>query len=628
MAILPIYLYSDWKCTTQGQAIVPGRAGATGWAADPSNWTQNTPSEFSEDKILYTNARTIENNGGALELSGGDALYNNAVSQSIPWYNTVDTDTELNGSSNPVYNPFFTSFDAENQIAYWISIAAFVPQDDKPRQYELRLGYYNQEPSDASGSNRTSWRYWKYNTNVYAGLFYPGGNPTYWPAEFSQVKVYKLALGETDYFLFAFGVSADNRYNVQQAVTLGTDFIAIPVSFFKDKEARPWVGDTAEDDSETAFLPPAGGEWHDAITTRTNYDVNPYGVNNAGRFKVVFPTVSSGGVIMPQVLQFIITGIYRGSSENVLNQLGQVIAEITGGNANRPAEEVQAIISAIISLHSVPVIYPTGTAGSYAQVQTTFNTISGYDITGVALSITSPGQKTIFEWVYTTEVITRRLNCFLDYEPFTTLTLKLPFFPPVSLSPSAVFGHRLQVDYKIDILTGLLSADISTTDDSGNYYIITTLQGNAKTSIPIMGQGAQNAVLEKISGAIVAASKSGSLAGGAAGAISVYNEIAQSGHGVAVGDMDVDGLGAYLSPRAAYLICTHPVAAIPASYDAQGAIVGNFLDTVGMASNLGGNVGDFAGGFASFSAVDLSGVPCTDDEKREILRRLTEGVYL
>lgn len=593
-------IFSDPACTVPGQALVPGAAAFLGETANISNWP-------SQNGIPYKN----NVNPAEIVFSGGAVLYDYAIQQGLPIEGDENTPYDWSNRQElaKIWNPFFMGRDGDT--AYCLAISCVSPGTTP--QYILHIYSYTQSPPNLE-ETRTSWEY--------AEIFGLGGMQFY-ESPFSALKVYRGTISDQEFYIVAMNVKSDNETDAGL-----TRLVALPVAFFNGRIPEPYVGEQAEDDSETAFLPPEGGEWHDAINTRTNYDANPYGVNTGHGLKVVFPTVSSDGTIYPVALQFIINGIYRGSSENILNQLGQAVAEITGGNANRPAEEVQAILSAVLTLHSVPVIYPTGTPGSYAQAQTTFNTISGYDITGINLPLTSPGQKTVFEWVYTTDIISRRLNCFLDFEPFTTITLKLPFFPPVQLSPSAVFGHRLQIDYKIDILTGLLSADVSTTDDSGTYYIITTLQGNVKTAIPIMGQGAQNAVLEKISGAIVSASKYGAIVGGAAGAFSVYNEIAQSGHGVAVGDMSVDGLGAYLSPRAAYLICAHPVAAIPASYSEEGAIVGNFLDTVGMASNIGGKVGDFAAGFASFSAVDLSGFEATDSEKAAIMALLKGGVYL
>lgn len=600
---------------------------ASPFSIDPNETGTGWVSLGGSTDLEYMYWAQIGANTQGITITGAP-LFDFAIPETRPYnatlspnnYFTSDTVTE---NGNAIYTAGFTADlgaagGSRSGFCFRFSYEDnFYGSDDRFLFYPERL-YYVQTPDEGQ---RTAWTYYDSSQSIKAKAFPVPIYKTDATSGKGKIIIASTTIAEKDYILIACGVDVSGNVNEN------TYLILLPRVSVSKFEGDLYIGETSDDDSETAFLPPNGGEWHDAINTRTNYDVNPYGVNQRGGIKVIFPTVSSDGTIYPIALQFIINGIYRGYSESVLNQLGQVIADITGGNANRPAEEVQAILSAILSLHSVPVIYPSGTAGSYAQAQTTFNIIAGYDITGIHLPLASPGQKTIFEWVYTTDVISRRLNCFLDFEPFTTVTLKLPFFPPMPLVPSAVFGHRLQIDYKIDIMTGLLSADVSTTDDDGTYYILSTLQGNVKTSIPIMGQGAQNAVLEKITGAIVSTATKGTV-GAIAGAITMADELSKSSHGVAVGDMSVDGLGAYLSPRAAYIICTHPVAAIPASYDAQGAIVGDFIDTVGMAANLGGKVGDFSGGFASFSAVDLSGVPCTDEEKREILRRLTEGVYL
>lgn len=613
MAILPIYIYSDWKCTAQGQAIVPGVAGATGWAANPANWTARTPSEFSEDQILYTNARTIENNGGALTLSGGDALYNNAVSQSIPWYNTVNSDTELNGSSNPVYNPFFTSFDAENNIAYWLSIAAFDPQNEKPNQYVLRFGYYNQEPENATGTGRTSWRYWKYNINAYGELFYPGGNPTYFSAEFSQVKVYKLALGEKDYYLFAFGVSADNRYNVQQSVSMGTDFIAIPISFFKDKESRPWAGGDSESNAEEAYTPTE--KYNDDIPPRDLIGkTNPYGFNGGNGLRLAVITYNQ----YAEILQ----GIYSGTAEGLLNKVAQQFYSITGGNDHRQADEIQSIVSAVLCCHLIPriVAYGSGTAG--------MQTIAGYHIFGqssgggvsMEIVITSG---TIFEYNTPLQQITPRLNSFLDFEPYTSITLHLPFMASVNLVPSAVYGNYLFVHYSIDIYTGVLSADVIIHEPGGREYIVTTQQANIKTEIPIMGNGANGAPLANIASSVLGVARSGSFeTAAAAGAITAVDELSKASTGVAVGKNTIEGIGAYLSPRSAHLIITRPNPANPASNGKAG-----FLEMEGGTAHLSGNVGDFTG-YSEFAEVRLDGFAATDAEKAEIERILKGGVYI
>lgn len=615
MAIIYPNLYTDYKCTNPVIVLNFGFAAATGWAADPEHWNSVTPSEFSEAKILWTNARTVANNEGAFTLSGGAAIYNNAVSQTIPWYNEVDTDKEIDSSSNIVYNPMFCSYDAENNLAYYISIAAFNPTNGKPQQYAMHFGYYTQEPEDASENDRTSWRYWKYNTIVWPDLFYPGGVPLYFPSEYSMVKVYKLALGDTLYYLFAFGVSADNRYNVQQSISNGTDFVAIPVEFFKDKEARPWVGDESDPDEETGFMP--NTEASDNITARVDFNTNPYSINSAGSgIKVIFPEYAEGEYYT--LMSDIVSGIYQGSNEGFINRAEQAWAELVNGNTNRAWDEIQAIMNGILFYHSIPVLQ------TYSSAYQSFRTICGYNVINSAKSV-AKASASIFSRTFESNVINPRLNCFLDYEPYTSMILKVPFCPAVSVSPSAVYGNQILAKYKIDIVTGILHCDISIYSAS-HEYIIHSCEANVKTDIPIMGQGANAGGLEKITGAVLGA-MSGNVGAGVSGIVGTLDAVAGKSHGEAVGMMSTDGIGAYLAARSAYLIVTYPKAAIP-TQEEDGAPVGGFLWQQGMASATAQKVSYYAGGFAKFSSVDLSRVQATQAEKEDIIARLKEGVYL
>ena len=643
MAIIYPNLYTDYKCTNPAIALTIGVAAATGWAADPENWNSVVPSEFSEAKILWTNAKTIYNNEGSITLSGGSALYNNAVSQTIPWYNEVETDKELNGSSNVVYNPMFCSYDAENHLSYYIALAAFNPTNGKPQQYSMHFGYYTQEPEDASGNNRTSWRYWKYNTVVWPELFYPGGVPSYFPSEFSMVKVYKLALGDILYYLFAFGVSADNRYNVQQSISNGTDFVAIPVEFFQDKEARPWVGDESESDEETGFSPTT--EIHDVITSRELSDEqrNPFGIN-AGTgcgLKVVFPNKQRpGGVLTSDnYLNYILGCIYRGRAAGLFNKLEQRFSGSFNGNTNRPAEEVSAMISAIVCCHTVPyfTVYESSytkitSLGGYSLNIADFglrywndNTAEYADYLNKANSLLAPS-KTIFDSAHTSSVIAPRLNCFLDYEPYTKMTLQLPFFKPISLSPSMVYDHTITANYRIDILTGFLYVDVF----AGN-VLVTSMSTNVKTDIPIIGQGANGGGLSKIMSSIsslaTSSNESQLVSNGITSAFNIADAISTSKFGTVVGKEGNPALAPYCTPRTAYLMITHPRAAIPVARD------GEFNDTVflnqlGMRANLGYKIKELAGGWNKFSAVNLSQVNAPQYIKDDILSKLREGVYI
>ena len=391
--------------------------------------------------------------------------------------------------------------------------------------------------------------------------------------------------------------------------------MAIPLSYFKDKEARPWVGDESEPDEETGFMP--NDEPSDNITARTDFNTNPYSINSGGSgIKVIFPEYVEGSYYT--LMGDIISGIYQGSNEGFINRVEQVWAELVNGNTNRAAEEIQAILNGILFYHTIPTIT------TYSTSYHSFRTICGYNVINSAKSV-AQASGSIFSRTFESDVINPRLNCFLDYDPYTSMIIKVPFCPAVSISPSAVYGRQILARYKIDIVTGILHCDISIYSAS-HEYIIHSCEANVKTDIPIMGQGANAGGLEKITGAVLGA-MSGNVGAGASGIIGTLDAVAGKSHGEAVGRMSTDGIGAYLAARSAYLIVTYPKAAIP-TQEEDGAPVGGFLWQQGMASATAQKVSYYAGGFAKFSSVDLSQVQATQAEKEDIEARLKEGVYL
>lgn len=569
-----------------------------------------------------------------ITLSGGTTLYNMSVPQSLPVVDNVRTDTESQSISTLIYNPVFIGKITEGGS---IALCMYVKPDNNPTPqtcFYLAAKKYEQTPDGAEQSARITWTYSNY----------AGSDPEYQRTgienpDFSQyplIKMYRTTIEEKEFYIIAVGVNAANQPVISSGMYLGTVFYAIPCVWFEDRIPVPYVGPVSKESVEASFMPAA--EKSDSIYSRTGYDDNPYGVNLGSGIKLIFPAQQPDDSILPKNMQDIINGIYRGRAEGFLNQASQTIAQVIGGNSNRPADEISAILNGILTTHSIPDIYDRSSGGhGYASASTSFRSIAGYEITDQDLTVTTPGSKTIFREYYSSpRGIDPCLNCFLDYEPYTSMILKLPFFPPLSLEPSAVYGNAIQCTYTIDILTGLLSVDVAIVE-SGKSYIISTMQQNVKTSIPIMGQGAQAGALEKITSGVM--STMGSLCSGSTnlsgymGMLGAIDTVSKSSTGVAVGKYSTDGLGAYLSPRSAYLIITHPEAAIPAS-EIDGAPVGNFLQEIGMAASLGGKVKDFkhpagyAHGFASFYAADLSSVPCTEQEKQELSSLLREGVMI
>lgn len=80
------------------------------------------------------------------------------------------------------------------------------------------------------------------------------------------------------------------------------------------------------------------------------------------------------------------------------------------------------------------------------------------------------------------KVFPRFGNSFLDYAPYTTLELYIPFCGTVQLDPNDVMGHTLDVQLLIDYTTGNCDAFVSVDN-----LVIKTASGQIAIDIPVTG---------------------------------------------------------------------------------------------------------------------------------------------
>lgn len=601
MAIIQQGLFIDPDCTQLAQAWDVGAAAATGSAAALNFWPEFQPGLYHPWGEVPRGIFTSSVPAGEVTLSGGGTIYSRAVPQTWPTRGALAEDWVNEGETGKIYNALFlgrTNEEAEeDRGSIWLSI---ISPDTDSRVWRIRMGVYTE--TKGQDGTRETWNYFGKNFDIDTSMYFTdqGGYP--------QVKAFRLFVEESEFILIAFGVSASNEVPTGQS-----SFVLIPLDYFKIKESRPWAGGDSESNSEEAYTPTE--KYNDDIPPRDlTGKTNPYGFNGGNGLRLAVITYNQ----YAEILQ----GIYSGTAEGLLNKVAQQFYSLTGGNDHRQADEIQSIVSAVLCCHLIPriVTYGSGTAG--------MQTIAGYHIFGqssgggvsMEIVITSG---TIFSYNTPLQQITPRLNSFLDFEPYTSITLHLPFMASVNLVPSAVYGNYLFVHYSIDIYTGVLSADVIIHEPGGREYIVTTQQANIKTEIPIMGNGANGAPLANIASSVLGVARSGSVEmAAAAGAITAADELSKASTGVAVGKNTIEGIGAYLSPRSAYLIITRPNPANPASKGKAG-----FLEMEGGTAHLSGNVGDFTG-YAEFSEVRLDGFAATDAEKAEIERLLKGGVYV
>ena len=82
--------------------------------------------------------------------------------------------------------------------------------------------------------------------------------------------------------------------------------------------------------------------------------------------------------------------------------------------------------------------------------------------------------------------IPRIHNNFLDYEPYTTYNLYIPYFPIINLNPKQVYGYTIKGYLKLDIFTGKMCIYIENTRVNGGVTETNLLYSNTVSfGIPI-----------------------------------------------------------------------------------------------------------------------------------------------
>lgn len=598
MASDGLKLYSDFLCENAGQIIIAGAAAVFGNAATLSNWGKYD--YWAPYPIYATNGRTMGT--GAFVLSGGDAVYNNAVAQTIPTGDNIEHDHSSNGVPDwDINNPFFLFHDSDSNRSICLQISA----NSTGTEYNIRVSAYTQSPDTGE---RNTWNYYSTYMNFDTTINLRPNQDV--ASNQNQIKVFKATIEEQTLYIFAFGVSADGTYSIGSVTATGTWFIAFPAEYFTGRIPDNYAGPETESNSDTAYTPTI--PYRGSIESRDLTDKrNPYGFN-------------AGNGLCLCILEYaeyaaILQGIYAGTAESVLNKLAQGFAQIVGGNTHRPIDEVNAIIGAILTCHMIPKIT------SYVTGSQDIKTIAGYHILGgngdsaTSMSVWNTTD-TLFNFDTTVYYLSRRLNSFLDFEPYTSMTLHIPFMPPLELKPSLIYGNGIKLHFTIDIYTGVLSCDVVIIDNNAiphRQFVLATMQSNVKTDIPIVGNAANAGIFGGLTSAIVGAMSGKEDATIFAAGINAADDLSKIGTGNAAGKTSVSGIGAYMSPRRPAIFITRPCPNNPK----------NYADLIGFTSNKEGVVGDFTG-FSIFESVDLSGINATDSEKLEIESMLKGGCFV
>lgn len=207
---------------------------------------------------------------------------------------------------------------------------------------------------------------------------------------------------------------------------------------------------------------------------------------------------------------------------------------------------------------------------------------------------------------------------FRDFEPYTKITLYLPYIGFVPLKASECNGGIITVQYRFEGLTGKCICFVKTTDRNGRNTGFHQFNGNAGFSLPWVGNNgggtqmlhsAANAAVSLIKGENAAISNAAGFAASAAQFLAHDSRpYMQGGFGVNSGALGADEITLFIQRS-------------------QNAMPENYYDIHGFQTATGGTVGDYSG-YTQFDYIDLEGVDATDTEKEEIEAVMKGGIYL
>ena len=257
---------------------------------------------------------------------------------------------------------------------------------------------------------------------------------------------------------------------------------------------------------------------------------------------------------------------------------------------------------AIISLHSVP-----------------FNVVSGASVLcSVGNYESQVSMQPIYQQFMTLDLgsiyIPEHWASALDYSPYVTIDIFLPFVGVVTLQVDDVIGRTLSVKYNVDVLTGATLASIKC-GDSVLYTHNTNLLFRhpvTQSSFGPLYQSILGLVGNTISGAVA-----GGIGGAVGGALGSAINVATSKHSSISRGGSIGGATGCLGNFKPYLIIHRPIQ----------SLASGFAHFKGYPSNITGTISSVSG-YTEVESVHLTGIPCTDSERDEIMALLYNGVIV
>lgn len=231
--------------------------------------------------------------------------------------------------------------------------------------------------------------------------------------------------------------------------------------------------------------------------------------------------------------------------------------------------------------------------------------INGIKLTENVNSLIDLGECTFFE----------KFKNFLDFEPYTTAQLYIPYIGVVPVSTAEFMGHKISAKMLVDYTTGAGTAIIFKDDIPFIYK-----NGVVGITIPMTGTDsasyANTVVGNVVNGAVggVTSIASGNIGGMISSTEKLYSGFA-TGTNYQTASASSPSVATW-QPQKCYFIIDRPILNVPDNYGR----------TVGYACEITGKLSDFKG-FTVVSNPEIS-FKCTETEKTMLSQLLTAGVFV
>lgn len=220
-------------------------------------------------------------------------------------------------------------------------------------------------------------------------------------------------------------------------------------------------------------------------------------------------------------------------------------------------------------------------------------------------------------------------NSYLDYEPYTSISIYLPYIGVRSLDSSRVTGHTINVGYTFDFntrqVTAHLGLDGEGFDDLGN--ALDSFTGSFGVAFPLSGSQANQVALNVLQSTTQLISSAGAIAGGVAtgNVAAVYGGAVNAGSTLLGGQaIKPESLGTLTptaglyAPQIPYLIINRPITALPSTWAAD----------MGYSAGYSGKVSSFTGYLEALHVELNRAANITEQEAQEIITALQGGILI